>query len=428
MYITKKFLSRRTLLQGAGVSIALPFLDSMVPAFASTPDIPLRFGVTYSPNGIIREAWEVPEGQTATRDMIYSTWVKKPRVFSGIDNGESESISGHVGGSSMYLTGMEPKKSLSEIYCGVSIVQIIAEQTSKETSISSLQICVENAAELSGQSAGGYSSAYTNTISWASPTTPLPMEHRPNQIFDQLFGISRSVEERRDNLLRNKSILDWTLEQTKRTMKRVGITDNYKLDEYLTAIRQVEQQLEIAAKKNIEGFAIPEKTIGIPAHDEHIKVMLELMRIAFQIDMTRVFTFMVAREYSELVFSHLGHQDPYHPTTHHRGSLEKKDKAIAIDIYHGEVFGKFVRDMEDTKEIDGSSLLDHTVLLYGAGMGDGDVHNQWDVPVFLLGGGIKPGFQYEPSGTPMCNVRLGILKKFGIEREQIGQSTGIIEV
>jgi len=428
MYISKKSLNRRTFLKGTGVTVALPFLDAMVPAFASTPAIPLRFGVMYTPNGIIKDAWRVPEGKTADKELIYSTWSRQPRVFYGIDNGASESVSGHVGGSSMYLTGVTPNESLSEIRCGISLDQVIANETGKQTPIKSIQICIENAAELAGQSAGGYSSAYTNTISWEAETTPLPMEYRPGAIFDRMFGMVRTAEDRKADLLRKKSILDTISGQTKDTMRKMGASDKRKLDEYLVAIRGMEQQLEIAAGKNFDNINIPEKPIGIPAHEEHIKVMLDMMRVAFQTDMTRAFTFMVAREYSELVFTQLGHQDPYHPLTHHRGDKKRKQQATEIDLYHGRLFGEFIKSMEDTKEIDGSSLLDNSILLYGAGMGDADIHSQWNAPVFLVGSDIKPGLQYESEGTSMSNIHMGILQKFGIEKQSFGQSTGTIMV
>lgn len=439
MMIFKKALPRRTFLRGLGVSLALPMLDAMIPALAApaTVKIPLRVGYTYSPNGIIRDTW-LP--QTAGSDFEMTDVLKQWQPFrdqlliiSNLDNGQVENVSGHVGGSSMFLTGMEPNKSLSEIYCGVSVDQVIAAEFGKETPLSSLQVCIENAAELAGQSSGGYSSAYTNTISWSSPTTPLPMEHRPREVFERLFGDGGTDPATRQNRLhRQKSILDFVEGAVSRVNKKLGADDAVKLGEYLDAVRDVEFRVAKAEERTSMQLPDVAKPIGVPAHEEHLRLMFDLLLLSMQTDMTRVFTFMVAREYSELVFTQLGHRDPYHPLTHHRGDPVKKRQAGEIDAYHARMFGEFLAKLRATRDIDGSSLLDNSIMVYGSGMGDGDVHSQLRVPVALIGGagGKLRGGRHialkEP--TLLDNLHVAMLNRIGLPTQHFGQATGAIDL
>jgi hypothetical protein len=440
MIIFKKAIPRRTFLRGLSASVALPMLNAMIPAMANPTDpaskMPLRAGYVYSPNGIIRDAW-VPRTAGANFEMsdILKQWEPfrdQLLVLSHMDNGASESVSGHSGGSSMFLTGIEPNKSLSEIRCGISADQVIAAEFGKHTPLSSLQVCIENAAEMAGQSAGGYSSAYTNTISWASPTTPLPMEHRPREVFERLFGDGGTdPAARQSRLSRKRSILDYVREDVARVNKTLGAEDSSKLGEYLDAVRSVEFQIQKAEAKTDMSLPEMQRPVGIPAHEEHLKLMFDLMLLAFQTDMTRVFTFMVAREYSEMVYTHLGHKDPYHPLTHHRGDPIRKRQAAEIDIYHAKLFGEFLAKMQSAKDADGSSLLDNSLLVYGSGMGDGDVHSQWNVPVAMIGGagGVKGGRHIEyKQGTPMSNMHLTMLNKLGIPTQEFGKSSGELDL
>jgi len=440
MIIFKKAIPRRTFLRGLSASVALPMLGAMVPALANPKDpaskMPVRVGYVYSPNGIIRDRW-TPKTAGANYEMtdILKQWEPfrdQMLVLSHMDNGASESVSGHSGGSSMFLTGIEPNKSLSEVRCGISVDQIIAAEFGKHTPLSSLQLCIENAAELAGQSAAGYSSAYTNTISWASPTSPMPMEHRPREVFERLFGDGGTdPAARQSRLSRQRSILDFVREDMARVNKTLGVEDSTKLSEYLDAVRGVEFQIQKSEAKTDLELPEMQRPVGIPAHEDHLKLMYDLLLLAYQTDMTRVFTFMVAREYSEMVFTHLGHKDPYHPLTHHRGDPVRKRQAGEIDVYHAKLFGDFLARLKSAKDADGSSLLDNSLLVYGAGMGDGDVHSQWNIPVALIGGagGIKGGrhISYQ-QGTPMCNLHVTILNKLGIPTETFAKSTGELDI
>lgn len=435
MMIFKKAIPRRTFLRGLGASVALPMLDSMLPALASTASkMPLRVGYIYSPNGIVRESFR-PTLAGANFELTDVTRQWAPfrdqlLVLSNLNNGDTDSVAGHVGGSTMFLTGALPNKSLSEIRCGVSVDQVMARKLGEETPLGSLQVCIENAAELAGQSAGGYSSAYTNTISWASPTMPLSMEHSPRAIFERLFGDGTSTDPavRKARILRQHSILDFIQGETKRLSARLGPNDRAKLSEFHDAIRDVELRVQKAEQKSDLELPDIQRPIGIPPHEEHVRLMYDLLLLAFQTDMTRVFTFMLAREYSELVFTNLGHQEPYHPLTHHRGSLTRKHQAGEIDVYHAKLFGEFLQKMQSTKDGDGSSLLDNSMLVYGAGMGDGDIHSQWNVPVALLGGGgglLKGGRHIEyKEGTPLSNLHVTMLNLVGIPTESFGGELG----
>lgn len=436
MIIFKKAIPRRTVLRGIGASIALPMLDAMIPALATAAEakMPVRVGYTYTPNGIIRERFR-PLAAGADYEMtdILRNWEPfrdKLLVLSNLDNGDLETLSGHVGGSSMFLTGMRPNESLSEIRCGRSIDQILADKLGQDTPLSSLQLCIENAAELAGQSAGGYSSAYTNTISWASPTTPLPMEHRPREIFERLFGDGGTdPKARQQRIDRQYSILDFIRDESLRVNKRIGTDDSNKLNEYLDAVRSVEVQVQKAEAKTAMELPDMQRPVGIPAHEDHLRLMFDMLVLAFQTDMTRVFTFMLAREYSEMVYTMLGHQDPYHPLTHHRGDPVRKRQAGEIDVYHAKIFGEFLARLAATRDADGSTLLDNSIMVYGAGMGDGDIHNQWNIPVALIGGGgglVKGGRHIEYKlGTPLSNLHVTMLNTLGIPTESFGGELGL---
>ena len=443
MIILKKSIPRRTFLRGVGAAISLPMLSAMVPAMARDGGgrMPLRVGYIYTPNGILRDTWRpVAGGSDYELTQVLKHWQgfrDQLLVLSNLNNGETASVAGHVGGSSMLLTGAEPNQSLSEIRCGISVDQLIANETGKQTPLASLQICIENAAELAGQSASGYSSAYTNTISWANDTTPLPMEHRPREIFERLFGdVGTDPVARAQRIGRQKSILDFVKNEINRVEKKLGVEDSVKLNEFTDALRDVELRVQKAEGNTNMELPELERPVGIPPHAEHIALMYDLMLLAFQTDMTRVFTFMVAREYSELVYTQLGHVDPYHPITHHRGDPTKMRQAGEIDAYHAKMFAGFLEKMRSTKDADGSSLLDNSMFVYGAGMGDGDVHNQFNIPLALIGGGqgkFKGGRHIEyREGTPVTNLHVTMLNMFDIPTEkfggQIAESTGALDL
>ncbi len=437
MIIFKKHIPRRTFLRGLGASVALPMLDAMVPALANPKQaltkMPVRVGYVYTPNGIIRDRFRP---KTTGTDFELSDMLKQWEpyrdqllVLSNLDNAEVERINGHAGGASAFLTSCIAKKTLSDVQAGTSVDQIIAKKFGQETPLGSLEMCIENAAEMAGQSEGAYSSAYTNTITWASPTSPLPMVHRPRDIFERLFGgAGATVQARQERIQEQKSILDFVREDFARTKKKLGGSDLAKLDEFTETLRDVELRIQKSASSNFDDMPEIQRPIGVPEYGEHVDLMFDLALIAFQTDMTRVFTFMIAREFSELVFTNLGHSDPYHPTTHHRGNKGKIKRAGDINVYQASLFAKFLAKMRNTKDIDGSSLLDNSMLVYGAGLGDGDIHSQWNVPIAILGGGsgkLKTGrhIAYE-DGTPLANLHVAMMNMLGIETETFGNLEG----
>lgn len=437
MIIFKKSIPRRTFLRGVGASVALPMLDAMIPAMANPSEsltkMPIRAGYVYTPNGIIRDRFRPKIAGSAYEmtDMLkqWEPFREQLLILSNLDNAETERINGHVGGAGSFLTGSVPKKSLSDVESGISVDQVIANKFRQETPLGSLEMCIENAAELAGQSEGAYSSAYTNTITWGSPTSPLPMVHRPRDIFERLFGgAGATPEARHARVKEQKSILDFVKEDFAKTKQKLGASDLAKLDEFTETLRNVESRIQKSANKNVDDMPNIQRPVGVPEYEEHVGLMFDLALVAFQTDMARVFTFMIAREFSELVFTNLGHSDPYHPTTHHRGNKGKIKRAGDINVYQASLFAKFLTKMKNTKEIDGSSLLDNSMLVYGAGLGDGDIHSQSNVSVALLGGGggkLKGGrhIAYE-EGTPLANLHVAMLNKMGIETEKFGNLEG----
>jgi hypothetical protein len=441
MMIFKKAVPRRAFLRGVGATIALPLLDSMVPAFAAVNDTAaqpaLRVGYFYIPNGIMRDVWlPAEEGANFELTPVLQNWAPfrdQLVVLSGLDGGV-EFVGGHVRGSSMWLTGSEPKRSLNDVYCGASVDQVLGKEFGKHTQLESLELCIEDAAEIAGQSQGGYNAAYTNTISWRTPTTPLPMEHKPRAVFERLFGDGDSTDPaaRLARVHKQRSILDFVTQDVSRVLTGLGANDRSKLTEFLDAIRDVETRVQKAEQQASTEMPQMERPIGIPPYGEHVKLMYDMLVLAYQTDLTRVSTFMLAREYSELVYTNLGITEPHHPLTHHRGIPERMEQARKIDIYHASLFKYFLERMRSTPDGDGS-LLDHSMIIYGAGMGDGDIHNQWNMPIALLGGAAgrikKSGIHVRyPKGTSFSNFHVAMLNLVGIPAEKFGMSTGALDI
>jgi hypothetical protein len=441
MMIFKKHIARRSFLKGLGASIALPLLDGMVPAFAGALDVSkksaLRVAYVYLPNGMIRDTWQ-PAGDGTNFEMTpclkeLAAFKNQMVVLSGLDGGP-EFVGGHQRGSAMWLTGAEPKKSMNDVHCGQSVDQVLAKEFGKSTQIESLELCIEDAAEIAGQSNAGYNAAYTNTIAWRSPVMPLFMEHKPRAVFERLFGDGDSTDpaSRLARIKKSRSILDFVAEDASRVLTELGTSDRVKVSEFLDAIRDAESRVQKAEANASMELPTMERPVGIPPYEDHVKLMFDLLLLAFQTDMTRVSTFMLAREYSELVYTNLGITEPHHPLTHHRGIPERIEQVRKIDIYHTKLFAYFVDKMKNTRDGEGS-LLDHSLVVYGAGMGDGDIHNQWNMPIALLGGGngkIKKGGLHitYPKGTPFSNFHVSTLNLAGVQTEKFGISNGPLDL
>ena len=444
MMIMKRCMSRRTVLRGLGATVALPMLESMVPAFAATRDraaAPGRLGIVYVPNGIGKRSegnW-TPAGEGAAFEF---TRILKPLepfrdqllVLTGLGTNGVEGVGGtHAGPSTKFLTITNPKRTFgSAVEAGISMDQIVARELGQHTQLASLEVALESF-ESAGSCDVGLSCAYTNTISWRSPTIPLPMEHNPRAVFERLFGDSGSTSPaaRMARLQHDRSILDSVRDKARRLERELGSGDRAKLGEYLEAIWDVERRIKTAEDQSARELPTVEQPIGVPAtFEEHAKLMFDLQVLAYQSDLTRVITFMIGREFSGRTYPEVGAPDAHHPTSHHEGLPDKLEKVARINTFHTTLFAYYLEKLRATPDGDGS-LLDHMILLYGAGMGDGNTHDTGDLPVLLVGGGggqLKGGAHVRyPAGTPMANLHLTLMDTLGLRLEQFGNSTGRLE-
>ena len=446
MIITRKHLPRRTFLRGLGTAIALPMLDSMVPALAAPARAggaaPTRLAFTYIPQGAIMKHWTP---QAAGREFEF-TRILKPLepfredtlVLSGLmdHNGNELGDGGgdHARAAASFLTGVHPKKtSGADIHAGVSADQIAAQAMSSKTRFPSLELGLEDMRTV-GNCDSGYSCAYTNSISWRGPASPMPPENNPRQVFERLFGtddLSLNPAERARIAKYRKSILDMVREDTQRITGTLGSSDRRKIDEYLYSVREIEKRIESAEKDNQQFVPAIEKPAGIPVtFGEYAKLMFDLQVLAFQADLTRVTTLMLGREGSIRTYGEIGVPDPHHPLSHHRNNPEWMDKLARINTYHVENFAYFVGKLKATQDGDGT-LLDHSMLVYGSGIADSNRHTHEDLPVLLVGrgdGSVKPGRHIVyPQATPVTNLFLTLLDRMGVQPETIGDSSGKLE-
>jgi hypothetical protein len=442
--ITPKALARRTFLRGVGTAaIGLPFLDAMAPALRASTipgKTPIRMAFFYVPNGMIMDAWN-PTWEGKFQELPRSLKPLEPFKDDIIQLGNLTHNTGralldgagdHGRCSGSYLTGIQVKKSLTEIKNGVSFDQIVANEIGKQTRFPSLELGMEDARQ-AGDCDSGYSCAYTNNLAWRSDTQPLPPVLDPRALFERLFGTGQPMtpaEKARQTRYR-RSILDFVTDDTHKLESTLGPTDRRKLDEYLSSIREVERQIERAEKDNSQIDPHMDKPYGVPADfSEHFKLMSNMVTIAFQADQTRIVTFMMTREGSSRPYRELGIPDGHHPLTHHRNQPELMEKVRKINEYHVQQFASFVEKMKSTKEADGS-LLDNSMIVYGAGLQDGNAHLHEDLPTIIAGRGgnyIKTGRRLiTRRETPMCNLFLTMMDRMGVHVENFGDSTGRLE-
>lgn len=443
-FITKKHIPRRTVLRGLGATLALPFLDGMIPAFAAIEKTAVRrFGAIYLPNGMNIWNW-TPTTEGAGFEL---TPVMQPLapfrdqlvVLSGLANKEADSKPGDGGGDhsraqTAYLTGLHAKKTEgADIEAGISVDQIVAKELGRETQLSSLELALE-ANELAGGCEDAYSCAYTGTIAWRTANTPLPMEHNPRAVFERLFGASDSTDRtaRLARLKKDRSVLDAVSIELNELQRALGVSDHGKLTEYLESVRDVERRIQKAEEQSDRELPTVEQPRGIPpTFEEHAKLMFDLMALAYQTDLTRVCTFLMGREKSVRSYPEIGVPEPHHPVSHHQRNPEMMDKLARINTYHVKMFAHLLERLRSTPDGDGS-LLDHMMIIYGAGMSNSDNHFHHDLPIVLVGGGagrIKGGrhlrLKYD---TPMSNLHLTVLDKMGIPVERFGDSEGKIDL
>ncbi len=440
--ITRAHLSRRTLLRGLGTTIALPFLDAMVPAFAAPSKLTskpvCRMAFCYVPNGIDMPNW-TPAVEGAAFEL--------PRIMQPLaahrqnllvltclthNNGRAlgDGPGDHARAAATFLTGVHPKKTAgADIHVGISADQVAAQQLRGSTKFPSLELGCEDG-RLVGNCDSGYSCAYSNSISWRTPSTPMPPEINPRLAFERLFGADASEDPaaRARRRRYNKSILDFVADDTTRLKGSLGPTDNRKMDEYLEGVREIERRIEMAEKNSREIAPPMREPDGIPVDfAEHSRLMFDLLAVAFQTDLTRIATFMLAREGSTRAYREIGISDAHHPLTHHRGNQEMIHKVSEINRYHMEQFAYFLAKLKSIPDGDGT-LLDHSMIVYGSGISDGNRHNHNDLPVLVAGGGagtMRPGRHVRyPAETPMANLYLAMLDRMGVKPEAVGDSNG----
>lgn len=437
-----KALPRRTFLRGLGSSIALPLLDAMTPAFAAANRIarpPCRLMFVYAPTGVIPKYW-FPE--TTGTNFDFPRTVKPLEKFrddilfvSNLAHHNSLSLGDgpgdHARAAATYLTGMHIKKTEgADLRDGISADQIAARKSGAETKFPSLELTCEDSRQAGA--CDSYSCAYQN-MSWKSETQPLPPEMNPRQVFERLFGdldVTADPAARARQRAYRQSILDITLRDTERLENNLGTADKRKLDEYLTSIREVETRIQRAEKDTLlpPGF---EKPAGIPTtFAEHAQLMFSLVTLAFQADLTRVATFMLAREGGVRTYPEIGVPEAHHSCSHHRGDPVLIEKVAKVSDYHAQQFAWFVEKLKSTRE-GGETLLDHSAITYGAALGDPNVHDHLHLPTLIAGrahGQIKPGRHIRyPEGTPMSNLHLSLLALAGVPTEKLGDATGKLD-
>jgi hypothetical protein len=432
-------------LRGLGAAVALPMLDAMKPAFAAPAtagNAPTRLAFTYIPNGVTMKDWK----PAATGANFEFSPILKPLeayrqdllVLSGLDHANANALGDgggdHARAGACFLTGVHPKKTAgADIQAGISADQIVAKQLGSQTRIASLELGCEDSRTV-GSCDSGYSCAYTNSISWRGPQTPMPPETNPRIVFERLFGdqdFNADPETRARRMAQRKSILDVVHQRTQSLVTDLGPADRRKIDEYLTGIREIEQRIQMSEKDQRTFRPTMEKPDGVPVtFADYVKMMFDLQVLAFQADLTRVSTLLFGREASVRTYPEVGVTDPHHPLSHHRNLPENIEKLTKINTYHAGLFAYFLGRLKSIQDGDGT-LLDHSMIVYGGAICDGNSHSHENLPVLLAGHGngkIKGGrhIQYA-EGTPMTNLYLSLLDNMNVQTEKLGDSTGKLQ-
>jgi len=439
MIITKMSLPRRTFLRGVGVTIALPWLDAMVPALSAAPSTaPQRLGFLYVPNGMFLPNFH-PAGDGGTTFEL--TPILQPLapvrehivVVSGLSNmpvlANDQGGGVHTRNHAGWLSGTLPKRTEgANITSAKTVDQYAADKPGADTPLRSLELTLESNFQV-GNCEAGYSCAYLNSTSWRSPNQPLPHEADPRVVFERLFGDGGSVAARIVEMRKDRSILDSVMQSVASLKKRLGIDDRAVMGDYLDSVREVEQRIQRAERANA-GSPLPtvEQPSGIPEeYDDHAKLLMDLQLLAYQGDVTRVSCLQIGRELSNRTYPWIGVPEAHHGVSHHQRDPHNIQQKTRIDAYNMSLFARLLEKMRDTRDGEGS-LLDHTLFLYGAGMGDGDRHTPLDLPVLLAGGAcgeLKGGRHVKyPENTPFMNLCLTLLAKVGVTVERLGDSTG----
>jgi hypothetical protein len=440
-FITRKHLSRRTFLRGTGVAVALPFLESMVPAqtpLARTAAMPRsRLGCFYVPHGATMYKWTP---STEGRDFQMSETLMPLEPFRShltvITNLAHQSAQGadagaeHARSAAIFLSGGQPRRN--EVRVGVTVDQIAAGAIGQDTPLPSIEMGIEEASLSCG---AGYGCAYFNTVSWSSATTPLPVVNSPQVVFEKLFGDGGTAEQRLARKLEDRSILDSIYERTLGLQADLPSADRLRIDQYLTDIREIERRVNMVIARETGGGGneeVPPAPVGTPeVFEEHIRLMYDLLALAWQSEITRVATLMYAKDLSPASYAESGNRSGFHGASHHANSRANMDNFALINLYHVQMLAYFIEKLAATGDGDGT-LLDHSMVLYGSSMSNGNQHDHSPLPLVLVGGGSGQlgGNRHivAPEGTPMANLLLGMLDKLGVDQESLGDSTGKLEI
>ena len=431
MFVAKKWLPRRTMLRGLGAAVGLPFLEAMVPALtplARAAALPsLRFGVVYFPNGAIMDQW-IPK--TVGQGFEFSP-ILKPLVpfkdavvlVNNLTRSRPGSVIGdHAVSAAGFLTGVWPRRTEAEdVLANTTIDQVVAQKIGQDTALPSLEVATEDFSGYVGACSPGFSCAYMNTISWKTPTTPLPMETNPRTVFERLFGGA-------GHAARGRSLLDSIAQDANDLKRGLGARDRGRMGEYLDNLREIERRIQRAESRQDRTVAAVEEPVGVPdSFEEHVGLMFDLLAAAYQANVTRVFTFMLAREISQRTYPQIGIGEQHHSVSHHQGNAEKMAKVVKINTYHAELFARFLEKLRSREDGPGS-LLDSSLIFYGAGMGDSNGHNTDPLPVAAVSGSWKGHRHIElPKRTPVGNLWRTVAEKFGTPMDRFGDGTGTID-
>jgi hypothetical protein len=433
MFITKKHLSRRTALRGVGATIALPLLDAMIPArtaLAQTAASPLpRMGFIYFPHGAIMDQW-TPSTEGSEFDLPQVLEALEPfkrqlTVVTGLENKHAAGPT-HAITPGTWLSSVSPRVS-HDPHGGITADQIAAQHIGQDTPLPSLEVSTEEAVG-GGACDRSYGCSYGATISFRTPSTPLPMEFNPRKLFQKLFGQGDTPEERQLLAAQYASILDVVADKAAALQRRVGASDRAMLDDYLESVREIERRVQKMESRDLSHIALPDAPVGIPnSFDEQLNLMFDTVMLAWQANLTRVTSFMMAAEVSNMTYNHVDVSDAFHALSHHQNNAAKMARLLRVQTYHTRVFSRFVQKLADMPDGDGS-MLDHSILLYGSNMSNSNAHDHFPLPSAVLGGGcgtIKGGQHLRyPDRTPVSNLLVTLLNRAGVPIDALGDSTG----
>jgi hypothetical protein len=435
MFITKKHLSRRTFLRGAGVTVGLPLFDAMIPAWtalAQTAASPKpHMGFMYLPHGAIMDQW-TPAADGSSFELTpilkpFAPFQKQLTIISGLENKPAIAPPVHALNPATWLSCVTPREG-QEPYGGVTVDQIAAAHLGQDTPLPSLEVATEGRGGNGGACDRSYGCSYSATISFRTPTTPLPMEADPRKLFERLFGQGDTAQERKAIATQYSSILDLVAAEAADLRKTLDPQDRARLGDYLESVREIERRVQKMEERDLTSLDLPDVPVG-STFDQRLTLMFDMIALAYQANLTRVFSFMMAGEASNQTYNHVGVSDAFHPLSHHQNDKAKKDRLVRIQTYHSQAFAKFLAKLAAMPDGDGS-MLDHSILLYGSNMSNSNAHDEFPLPTLVVGGGcgkLKGGQHVRyPDRTQLSNVLLTLLDRAGVPVEKVGNSTGVM--